>query len=35
MNIISQILIRFSSDLIGEDQYRNKYYSQKKQEKDM
>ena len=30
MNIISQILIRFSSELIGEDQYRNKYYSQKK-----
>ena len=30
MNIISQILIRFSSDLIGEDQYGNKYYSQKK-----
>ena len=30
MNIISQILIRFSSDLIGEDQHGNKYYNQKK-----
>ena len=33
MNIVSQILIRFSSDLIGEDQYGNKYYSQKKTDK--
>ena len=30
MNIVSQILIRLSSDLIGEDQYGNKYYTQKK-----
>ena len=33
MNIISQILIRFSSNLIGEDQYGNKYYNQKKTDK--
>ncbi len=33
MNIVSQILIRFSSDLIGEDQHGNKYYSQKKRQK--
>ena len=33
MNIVSQILIRFSSNLIGEDQYGNKYYSQKKIDK--
>ena len=33
MNIVSQILIRLSSDLIGEDQYGNKYYSQKKTDK--
>ena len=33
MNIISQILIRFSSDLIGEDQFGNKYYNQKKTDK--
>ena len=35
MNIISQISIRLSSDLIGEDQFGNKYYSQKKQAKDI
>ena len=33
MDIISQILIRFSSDLIGEDQYGNKYYRKKKSDK--
>ena len=33
MNIVSRILIRFSADLIGEDQYGNKYYSQKKTDK--
>ena len=33
MNIVSQILIRLSSDLIGEDQYGNKYFSQKKTDK--
>ena len=33
MNVVSQILIRFSSNLIGEDQYGNKYYSQKKTDK--
>ena len=33
MNIVSQILICFSSNLIGEDQYGNKYYSQKKTDK--
>ena len=33
MNIVSQILIRLSSNLIGEDQYGNKYYCQKKSDK--
>ena len=33
MNMISQMLIRFSSDLIGEDQYGNKYYRKKKIDK--
>ncbi len=30
MNIISQIIIRFTSNLVGEDQYGNKYYKRKK-----
>ena len=33
MNIISKILIRVSSDLIGEDQCSNKYYRKNKTEK--
>ena len=33
MDIISRILIRFSSDLVGEDQYGNKYYEKKKTDK--
>ena len=33
MDIISRILIRFSSDLVGEDQYGNKYYEKKKIDK--
>ena len=35
MDIISRILIRFSSDLVGEDQYGNKYYEKKKRIKDL
>ena len=30
MNIVSQILIRLTSNFIGEDQYGNKYYEHKK-----
>ena len=33
MNIFFQILIHFSCHFIGEDEYNNKYYSQKKTDK--
>ena len=33
MDIISKIIMRFSSDLIGKNQYRNKYYRKKRSDK--